>query len=201
MKKRIIFIVMFMFLCNFFYSEEKYKAINVNYGKFGIMDNILNSFLVEYPTVSGDGIGITIKRYGDKGIKSTYYSTYSLRFFEFRGGGIWRESNDDYKIKGKLKLKQISFSYSVILNIFPSFVVTPYLGLGIGAGVAVLNAEGHYRDKWEKKDELYKYQALIPIVKIPVGISIRPKNDIELDIQGGFENGFYISWGISYNFQ
>ncbi len=199
MKKLSLFIFIIVLSIPFGFSQTK-NAININYGKFGFINSILNSALEEYPSISGDGVGIKVKRYGDDGIRSTFYSVYSLRIFEYRAGGFWRASSDDYRIKGFFKMKQVAFTYSAILNLIPSFKVTPYIGIGIGVGVAVLNARADYRDKWQEHNDLYNYQALIPIIKLPVGLSIRVDNNIEMEVEGGFENGFYISWGISYNF-
>ncbi len=199
MKKRY-FIIVFLLLFTITGFAQIKNSININYGKFGFINSILNSALNEYPAISGNGIGLKIKKYGEDGIKSTFYSVYSLRIFEYRAGGFWRASADDYRIQGFLKMKQVAFTYSAILNLIPSFKVTPYIGIGIGVGVAVLNAEAYYRDKWKEHNDLYNYQTLIPIVKLPVGLSFRFNDEIEVELEGGFENGFYISWGISYNF-
>ena len=198
--KKIYLITLLLTLLIIPSQSQTKNAVNINYGKFGFINSLLNASLSEYPNISGDGIGIKIKKYGDDGVKSTFYSVYSLRIFEYRAGGFWRANADDYRIKGFFKMKQVDFTYSAILNLIPSFRVTPYIGIGIGVGIAILNAEADYRDKWQEHNDLYNYQALIPIVKLPVGLSIRVNNEIEVEIEGGFENGFYISWGISYNF-
>jgi len=198
MKQIIIF--SFTLLFAFTLMAEENTAINLNFGKFSIVESLESSFLYEYQPITGNGIGIKVKRFKKNGIRNAFYSVYALRIFDLRGGGIWKQKEDDYPTKAYVKLNQINFSYSVILNILPSFVVTPYVGIGIGVGVAKFEGSRFYIDHWQEHDEDYKYQALIPVIKFPIGISIRPKNNIEIEIEGGFENGFYISWGTSFLF-
>ncbi len=199
MRKKIVILFVFSLIVFSLFGENQ-TAINLNFGKFSILESIESSFLYQYEPINGNGIGIKVKRFGENGIKSTFYSVYSLRVFDLRGGGIWKQSEDDYPTKAYVKLNQINFTYTAILNILPSFVVTPYIGAGIGVGVAKMEGNRFYIDHWQEHDEDYKYQALIPVIKLPIGIVIRPQNNLELEIEGGFENGFYISWGTSFVF-
>ena len=199
MKKYSIFIIIFILLHSLSFADNT-TAINVNFGKFFIAESFESSFLYQYQPINGNGVGIKIKRFKKDGIKSTFYSVYSLRIFDLRGGGIWRQKENDYPTQAYFKMNQINFTYSAILNILPSFVVAPYIGIGIGVGVAKFEGNRYYIDQWQEHDESYKYQSLIPVIKLPMGISIRPNNNFEIEIEGGFENGFYFSWGTSFIF-
>ncbi len=180
-------------------SFEKTYSFGVDYGNFSIPDSLLEQALLQYSSIKGRGITFKFRNYGVEGIESVYASEFSLKIYSISTGGLFQVYDDDYVYGIDGRLNVFSITYTKIVRIIPSFPVTPYVGIGIGAGMAKLDAHYTKYGKNGEENEPYKYETLIPIVRIPAGISVTLK-DLQLEIEAGIENGLYISFGALYLF-
>lgn len=178
-------------------ARKRIYGVSLNYGSFGAPEYLLDPFLLTYPAVRGEGFGINVKKYGREGLASPYTTFYSLRISEVTSGGLWRVDEEDYLVKGEFTLRQVLFAYGVHLNFFPRAFLSPYLGVGVGLGVGDLSAKGTYRDGSEEHQDSYRYKSVVPVIKVPLGLTLRPGGGVEVEVEGGFENAFYLSAGMT----
>ncbi len=198
---KIIFLIIFLISFTL-YSEENIDttySFGVGYDSFTIPERLYSESLIQSNPISGNGITIRFRKYGREGINSAYINEFVVRFYGISTGGYWQLNDDDYvyQIYGKLNI--VSISYSKIIQILPSLPLTPYVGIGIGAGMVSLNSYYVKYGRHGEEQEPYKYESLLPIIRIPIGIAGRFK-DFEINVEFGIENGIYFHVGFLYNF-
>jgi len=167
----------------------------------GIPDMILDPLLVEHPEISGISYALEIRSFGRKGLHSRISGLYSLEYSRVRGEGTWRVQEDDLRKSGWGRLTQYRLSATLILSVLPGLVVHPYFGLGIGIEKAFLLSEGSYADELGTEiNERFEGDRILPVLHLPLGLSLNFDNRYELRIEGGFKNGFYLGAGLQVVF-
>ena len=203
MKKIVLF-----FLCSFFSlaivgnDQASVKSgIGLRFAGFGIPDALLDLFLFEHPSISGNSFAFEIRSFGERGSKSTFSAVYGVEYSRLAGEGDWRVEQYHRRIHGKGRVSQLSLSASIILNIMPSLPIHPYIGGGIGLGRVSIWAEGVYRDNLGVTiNETYLVNKIIPVGHLPVGVVMNYADKIEARVEAGFKNGFYFGAALSYLF-
>ncbi|HDP94303.1 MAG TPA: hypothetical protein ENN40_02970 [Candidatus Aminicenantes bacterium] len=178
------------------------SGVGLRFSTFGVPDVLLDAFLYEHPTVNGQGFTFEVRSYGDKGPRSTFSGVFALEYSRLEGTGYWREEQQDVRKEGGGEVTQLSATATILMHIFPSLPVHPYIGAGIGLGRVSIWSEGIHRDELgtEVKDT-YKETMVIPVGHVPVGIIARLSRRFEIRLEGGFKNGFYLGGGIVYTFR
>lgn len=176
------------------------SGVGFRISSFGIPNAMLDWFLDEHPTINGSSFCFEYRSYGKGGPNSTFTGVFGLEYSKMSGVGPWRVEPGDNLVDGQGEFSQISVCATVLLNIFPSFPVHPYIGAGIGFGKVSFWYEGIYTDRLgtEIKDT---EQSSIPFVvgHIPVGIMANIMDKVELRVEVGFKNGFYFGAAAVYN--
>lgn len=176
-------------------------AVGMKFGGFGLPNFLLDKFAYEHPTLMGHAVSFEVRSYGVKGHRSSIGALFSLEYNKMDGKGFWREEEGNRQLDVEGELSQVNLTATVLIGIFPSFVVHPYVGFGLGVGRAYIWSEGFYTD--EDPDlavkETYVKDLIVPVVHIPLGIMINISNRVEVRIEVGFKNGFYLSGGAVYN--
>ncbi len=168
---------------------------------FGVPDQVLDLFIYEHPQVRGQSYALELRSYGRKGPRSVFSGVYSLEYSKMDGEGPWRDEEGHRTLVGSGEVTQWSFTATVLMNIFPSLPVHPYLGAGIGIGKISIWYEGSYTDEVGTQiTDRYEEDRIIPVVHVPIGIAINIRDRFEVRIEGGFKNGFYAGAGLSVNF-
>jgi len=169
---------------------------------YGIPDALLDPFLAEYPGISGGGLAFEIRTYGKRGPRSSFSWIFALEYSRMRGKGEWREDAQDPLKSGEGEATQLSATATILWHIFPRWAVHPYIGAGIGLGRMQVWAEGVYEDNFgNMQTENQRETLVVPTVHLPVGILIRVSPGVELRLEGGFKNGFYLGGGMIYAFR
>ncbi|MGQ9619069.1 MAG: hypothetical protein ACUVUG_08945 [Candidatus Aminicenantia bacterium] len=209
MKRIFIFLLFFQSLL---FSEARF-GFSLKAGWFGIpkqlidtmridiitIDNIPYS-IVKKPYIEGNVYGLEFRYYGKKGIKGGYSSVLSYERNTLKGEGVWERELGSGSFTGTMSSNSHSLTFTSYFDIFPSFPIHPFLGLGIGASyfsysVELVNKEGDKEKRKSGKDDV-----IIPVFHLPFGVKLRITEPLELRIESGFKNGFYLLGGVSFNF-
>ncbi len=177
-------------------------GVGFKISSFGIPNSLLDNFVHEHPTLAGQSFAFELRSYGARGPKSATGVLFSLEYSKISGSGFWRENEDNRQLDLEGEISQINLTATVIIGIFPSFVVHPYLGFGLGIGKGLVWSEGIYTDEASESavKDTYLKNLVLPVVHLPLGIMINIANKVEIRIEGGFKNGFYLGGGAVYNF-
>ncbi|MEK6692397.1 MAG: hypothetical protein AABY44_03110 [Nitrospirota bacterium] len=171
-------------------SKEKSQRWGIGFhaGYFGMPDFVLDRFFAEHPSVSGATMGIDIKYYGDNGQDRSFNWLFSLDYGKFSGDGYWKVEEGDALEYGEIEGSLISLTATAIWNIFPTKMLNPYLGIGLGVGY--LDGVGRTRDEEEEVSQF------VPVVHIPIGLNLKASEKFHLNVEGGFRDGIYMVGGI-----
>ncbi|MCP5109107.1 MAG: hypothetical protein GY950_37340 [bacterium] len=202
MRKIVLLTFLLLFGLNFMLCAKVPRSgVGVRASVFGIPNRILDYFIYQHPEVKGESYAFEIRSYGSKGPKSVFSGVYSLEYSKMRGEGPWQDEQGHRTLTGKGEVTQFSATATIIMSLFPSSPVHPYIGGGLGVGKIDIWYEGTYTDELgtQVSDE-YREDRIIPVVHVPVGIVINLKNRAEIRIEGGFKNGFYVGAGVVLNF-
>jgi hypothetical protein len=181
---------------------EVYRfGAGVRAGSFGIPNALLDLALYEHPQLSGSSMAFEFHSYGEKGPQSVFSGIYSIEYSHMSGEGYFRVNQYDNRWYGTGEVTQISLTATILMHIFPSSPIHPYIGGGIGIGRISIWAEGTYQDELGTTihDTLQK-KLFVPVGHIPVGIVGNIRDRLLIRVEAGFKNGFYFAGSAAFNF-
>ena len=177
------------------------SGVGLRVGRFGIPNALLDLFIYEHPEIDGRTYAFEVHTFGDRGPRSAFTGVFSFEYSRMTGNGYWRVEQYDRRLLGAGEVEQFSLSATVLLNLFPSLAVHPYIGAGIGVGRISVWAEGTYQDEVGTTiHETYDEKRIVPVGHIPVGVVFLLGPRFEARIEGGFKNGFYAGGSLAFNF-
>ncbi len=172
----------------------------IRLSSFGIPNALLDLALYEHPQLSGTAMSFEINAYGEKGPKSVFSGIYCLEYSHITGEGHWRVENYDNRVFGEGEITQVNFTATILMHIFPSSPIHPYIGGGIGIGHISIWAEGSYQDELGTTiRESYEKKIIVPVGHIPIGIIGNINDKFMVKAEAGFKNGFYFGAGAVVN--
>jgi hypothetical protein len=173
----------------------------IRISSFGIPNALLDLVLYEHPQLAGTAKSFEIHSYGEKGPQSVFSGIYCLEYSRISGEGYWRVENYDNRIFGSGEVTQVNFTASILMHIFPSSPIHPYIGGGIGIGSMSIWAEGSHQDELGTTiRDTYKKRIIVPVGHIPVGIIANIGDKFLLRAEAGFKNGFYFGGSLAVIF-
>jgi len=194
-----------LLLLNFGVSASELKVFRfgagARYGSFGIPNALLDLAFYEHPQVKGTAYAFEIHSYGEKGPKSVFSGIYALEYNRMSGEGYFRVNQFDNRLFGSGEITQISFTATILMHVFPSSPIHPYIGGGIGIGRLSIFAEGTYTDELGttiRKSIIDKL--FLPVGHIPIGVMGNIADRVILRAEAGFKNGFYFGGSLVINF-
>ena len=168
---------------------------------FGIPNALLDMALFEHPQLAGTAVTFEFHSYGEKGPQSIFSGIYSLEYSRIAGEGNWRVEQYDNRAFGSGEVTQINITATILMHIFPTSPVHPYIGGGIGVGSISIYAEGSYQDELGTTiRDTYRKKTFVPVGHIPVGIMGNIRDKFLIRAEAGFKNGFYFGAGVTVNF-
>jgi hypothetical protein len=168
---------------------------------FGIPNALLDLALYEHPQLAGTSVTFDFHSFGDKGPQSVFSGIYSLEYSRIAGEGYWRVEQYDNRAFGSGEITQINITATILMHIFPTSPIHPYIGGGIGVGSISIYAEGSYQDELGTTiRDTYKKKTFVPVGHIPVGILGNIRDKFLIRAEAGFKNGFYFGAGVTVNF-
>jgi hypothetical protein len=167
---------------------------------FGVPNALLDLALDEHPKLAGSAFSFEIHSYGKKGPQSVFSGIYCLEYNRISGAGYFRVEKEDKRFSGSGEITQVNFTATILVHIFPSSPVHPYVGAGIGIGRMSVWAEGSYQERGITVRDTYEKKAFVPVVHIPVGIMGNINDKCLIRAEAGFKNGFYIGGSLVVNF-
>jgi hypothetical protein len=173
----------------------------IKYGTFGVPNALLDLVFYEHPQLKGNTFAFEIHSYGEKGPRSVFSGIYSLEYSRMEGNGYFRNEQYNNRLFGSGEITQISFTATILMHIFPSSPLHPYIGGGIGIGRLSIFAEGSYTDELGttiRKSVIEKL--FLPVGHIPIGIMANIDDKFILRAEAGFKNGFYFGGSVVVNF-
>lgn len=209
MKKILLLVIVFK---TFTYAEPKY-GISLKGGWFGIPEKLIDAMkldiitidgipyaVVKKPYVEGEVYGVEFRYYGKKGIKSGYSTIISYEKNFLKGEGMWEREIGYGIFGGSLNSESHTLTFSTQFDLFPSFPIHPFLGLGLGASYLSYRVELLTIEEGEETRKIGKDNLIIPVFHFPAGIRLNIGKRIDLKVETGFKNGFYFIGIFSLNF-
>jgi|GEM_PF-558928 len=176
-------------------------AVSFKAGSFGVPDALLDLFILEHPSVQGIHYAFEIRTFGERGLQAPFSGLYSFEYNRMTGDGLWQVTESDRLLQGSGEITQVSLTATVILSLFPKLPVHPYFGAGIGVAKVNVWSEGSYNDELGTEiKQTFDKTYILPVAHLPFGISINLLNKVEVRVEGGFKNGFYLSGCVGYCF-
>ena len=173
----------------------------VRVSSFGIPNALLDLALYEHPQLSGTAMSFEFHSYGEKGPQSVFSGIYCLEYSHISGEGYFRVENYDNRLYGSGEVTQVNLTATILMHIFPSSPVHPYIGGGIGIGRMSIWADGSYQDELGTTiHKTYDKNIFVPVGHIPIGIIANINNKFILRAEAGFKNGFYFGGSFAVNF-
>ncbi|HSQ35810.1 MAG TPA: hypothetical protein VLQ89_07465 [Candidatus Binatia bacterium] len=180
-------------------SQVPRFGIGVRMASFGVPNALLDLFLYEHPQISGTAYAFEAHSFGDKGPRSVFSGVYCLEFSRLAGSGFARIEQYNNRLFGAGEVTQLSFTATILLHVFPSSPIHPYIGGGIGISRISIFAEGSYMDELGttiRKTVLEKL--FLPVGHIPVGFIANFSDKLILRGEAGFKNGFYFGGSLVF---
>jgi hypothetical protein len=173
----------------------------VRFSSFGLPNALLDLALYEHPQLAGNSFAFEVHSYGEKGPRSIFSGVYSMEYSHITGEGNWRVDSYDNRIFGSGEVTQVNITATILMHIFPSSPIHPYIGGGIGIGRMSIWAEGSYQDELGTTiRETYEKKTFVPVGHIPVGIMGNINDKFLIRAEAGFKNGFYFGGSVVVNF-
>ena len=185
-------------------SEVKISRFGagIRVSSFGIPNALLDLVFYEHPQLKGTAIAFEAHSYGEKGQRSVFSGIYCLEYNHMSGEDFFRlEQSDTHRYFGSGEITQINFTATILMHIFPSSPIHPYVGAGIGIGRISISAEGTTQD--ELGTTIHKTvleKRFLPVGHIPIGIMGNIADKFILRAEAGFKNGFYFGGSVVINF-
>ncbi len=204
-RKLVIFpIILTLIFCSSLLAVDDIPrwGIGLRLSSFGVPNSLVDAFAYEHPTFAGHSLSFELRSYGKKGPRSSVGALFSLEYSRLGGSGPWGENKDSKQLDIEGEVSQVNLTFTLLVGIFPSWAVHPYFGIGLGVGKAYVWSEGTYADDDPNTavKETYLQNLFVPVVHLPVGFMINISNKVEIRLEGGFKNGFYVGGAVVYNF-
>jgi len=203
MKSKLPGVCLFLAALCVYAGEVKLSRFGagIRVSSFGIPSALLDLVFYEHPQFQGTAISFEAHSYGEKGPKSIFSGIYSFEYSSMSGKGLFRVNQYDNRLFGSGEATQISFTATILMHIFPSSPVHPYVGAGIGIGRLSIFAEGSYMDELGTTiRETKQAKLFVPVGHIPIGIMGNILDKFILRAEAGFKNGFYFGGSVAVNF-
>ncbi len=168
---------------------------------FGVPNALLDLAFFEHPQLAGTAFSFEIQSYGDKGPQSVFSGIYSLEYSRISGEGHYRLEREDRRFFGSGEITQVSATATILMHVFPSSPIHPYIGAGIGIGHLSIWAEGVYQDELGTTiRDSFQEKMFVPVGHIPIGVMANIRDKFLVRAEAGFKNGFYFGAGFTVNF-
>jgi len=202
MKTRIFLVLLALsFVCLPAAAKVYRFGTGMRISSFGFPNALLDLALYEHPQLSGTAVAFEFHSYGEKGPQSVFSGIYSLEYSRISGEGHWRVENYNNRVFGAGEVTQINLTATILMHIFPSSPIHPYIGGGIGIGRMSIFAEGSYMDELGTTiRDTFQKKTFIPVGHLPVGIMGNIRDKFLLRAEAGFKNGFYFGGSVTLNF-
>lgn len=173
----------------------------IRISSFGVPNALLDLAFFEHPQLAGTAFSFEIQSYGDKGPQSVFSGIYSLEYSRISGEGYYRIEREDRRFFGSGEITQVSATATILMHVFPSSPIHPYIGAGIGIGHLSIWAEGVYQDELGTTiRDSFQEKMFVPVGHLPIGVMANIRDKFLVRAEAGFKNGFYFGAGFTVNF-
>jgi hypothetical protein len=167
-------------------------GVLVRGGYFSLWDGIADELFVEHPELTGWNVGAEIRYHGEGGGRGIASVGLAIDSVSVSAKGDWQHDETDPLVAGEGEVRMLAISLTGYLNLFPSWYVHPYVGLGLGVALAT----GHYTDETQRVDADY----FVPVVHVPVGLAVELSEGYQLAIEARFNDGLAIGGALQMRF-
>lgn len=201
MKIRSILVLLFVMTTGLPAAQAYRFGTGVRVSSFGVPNALLDLAFFEHPQLAGMAYAFELQSYGDKGPQSVFSGIYSLEYSHIYGEGNYRIERGDRRFFGAGEITQLSATATVLMHVFPSSPIHPYIGAGIGIGHLSIWAEGSYQDELGTTiRDSFQRKMFVPVGHIPIGVMANIRDKFLLRAEAGFKNGFYFGGSVTINF-
>lgn len=151
-------------------------------GVFGVPNVIVDKFFVRHPAISGSIAGVEVRYFGDGGGRGISSIGLAVDHGSTEGDGTWQSEETDRPVEATGTVTMTAITLSGYWNLFPSWFLHPYVGLGVGAA--------HLAGEYEKDGERVEQSGWLPVIHVPVGLALELGRRLQLSAEGRFLGGF-----------
>jgi len=151
-------------------------------GYYGVPDAVAGEIFYRHPEISGWIAGAELRYFGDGGRNSVSSIGLAFDYGETEADGIWQAERSDRPTLASGSATMTAVTLTAYWNLFPSWPLHPYLGLGLGAAYF----EGEYADE----DGPVTAEGWLPVVHIPLGLAFELGERVQLSAEARFIDGF-----------
>lgn len=161
-------------------------------GWFGIPDSVAGQLFERHPSISGWIAGAELRYFGDGGRRSVSSVGLAIDHGSAEADGIWQAEKTDSPKQASGSATITAVTLTAYWTLFPSWVVHPYLGLGIGAA--------HIDGEYENEDGPVTAEGWLPALHVPLGIAVELGEGVQLSVEGRFIDGFTAGGALQLRF-
>ena len=151
-------------------------------GYYGIPDAVAGEIFYRHPEVSGWIAGAELRYFGNGGARSITSIGLAVDHGYAEADGLWQAEKTDRPVQASGSATMTAITLTTYWNLFPSWRLHPYVGLGVGAAYF----EGEYEDAGGPIRE----SGWLPAVHIPIGLAFELGENAQLSAEARFIDGF-----------
>jgi hypothetical protein len=161
-------------------------------GYYGVPDAVAGEIFHRHPEISGWIAGAELRYYGDGGGRGISSIGLAVDHGYAEADGLWQAEKTDRPVEASGSATMTAITLTGYWNLFPSWFVHPYIGLGIGAAYF----EGEYEDEGGPIRE----SGWLPAVHIPIGLAFEFGEHVQLSAEARFIDGFAAGGALQLRF-
>jgi opacity protein-like surface antigen len=179
-------------------STEAKPASDVSWGIvargawYGIPDAVAGEIFYQHPAISGWTTGAELRYFGDGGKNSVSSVGLAFDYGKAEADGTWQAEKSDDPTEASGSATMTAVTLTAYWNLFPSWVVHPYLGLGIGGA--------YFEGEYEDDDGTVTAEGWLPVLHIPVGLAFELGEHVQLSAEARFIDGFTAGGALQLRF-
>jgi opacity protein-like surface antigen len=151
-------------------------------GLFGVPNLVADEFFAQHPDIEGAFAGAEIRYFGDGGGRGVSSIGLAIDHGEGDADGTWQADDDDRPTVADGSVEMTAVTLTGYWNLFPSWWLHPYIGLGVGVGWF----KGEYADE----NGPITVEGWLPVVHVPVGLALELGRALQLSAEVRFIDGF-----------
>ena len=161
-------------------------------GYYGIPDAVAGEIFYRHPEVSGWIAGAELRYYGDGGGRGISSLGLAVDHGYAEADGLWQAEKSDQPVEASGSATMTAVTLTAYWNLFPSWFLHPYVGLGVGAA--------YFEGEYEDEDGPVTAEGWLPVVHIPLGLAFELGERVQLSAEARFIDGFAAGGALHLRF-
>ena len=167
-------------------------GVLVRGGYFGLPDTVADKLFNQHPEIDGSSFGAELRYHGADGGRGVASIGLAIDAARAESEGIWQEDASDPPTAGSGEVEMLALTVTGYWNLFPTWYVHPYVGVGIG----IAHVEGSYQDD----EEFHTIDYWVPAIHLPAGLAVELGERFQLAAEVRFIDGITAGGALQVRF-